>query len=122
MASWWADDAFWDAFAPYFFTVERIDRAAAQVEALVRLLGITPGASVLDLCCGIGRHAVEFARLGFAVTAVDRTAPFLARARKRAAREKVQLEFVQADMRDFLRPAAFDPVLEGADHDRRCRG
>jgi SAM-dependent methyltransferase len=111
MASWWADDAFWDAFAPYFFTPERVERAAAEVKALVRLLRINSGASVLDLCCGIGRHSVEFARLGYVVTAVDLTAPFLARARKRAESEKVKLEFVQADMRDFLRAAAFDAAV-----------
>jgi hypothetical protein len=63
MDSWWEDEAFWDAFAPYFFTPERVGRTTAEVEALVRLLGIAPGASLLDLCCGIGRHSVEFARL-----------------------------------------------------------
>jgi SAM-dependent methyltransferase len=54
---------------------------------------------------------VEFARLGYAVTGVDLTAPFLARALKLAEREKVTLEFVQADMRDFIRPAAFDGAV-----------
>jgi hypothetical protein len=37
MASWWADDALWDAFAPHFFTAERVERAAAELKALVRL-------------------------------------------------------------------------------------
>ncbi len=111
MTSWWGDDAFWDAIAPYFFTAERVDQAAADVEALVKLLHITPGARVLDLCCGIGRHSVEFARLGCGVTAVDLTAPFLLRARKRAEHENVQLEFVHADMREFLRPNAFDAAV-----------
>ncbi|HUO06478.1 MAG TPA: class I SAM-dependent methyltransferase [Candidatus Binataceae bacterium] len=111
MASWWEDDEFWKAFGSYFFTPDRVGRAAAEVEALVELLAITPGAKVLDLCCGIGRHSVEFARLGYTVTAVDLTAAFLARARKRAEREKVNLEFVQSDMRDFFRPAAFDAAV-----------
>ena len=111
MDPWWEDEAFWDAFAPYFFTPERVGRTSADVEALVRLLGIAPGASLLDLCCGIGRHSVEFARLGYAVTAVDLTAEFLTRARKRAEREKVQIEFLRADMRDFLRPCMFDAAI-----------
>jgi SAM-dependent methyltransferase len=109
--SWWADDAFWDAFAPYLFTTERVGQAAADAAALVKLLHINPGARVLDLCCGIGRHSVEFARLGHAVTAVDLTAAFLARARERAERENVQLELVHADMREFRRPDTFDAAV-----------
>jgi hypothetical protein len=50
MASWWEDEAFWDEFGPYFFTAERVGRSAAEVEAIVNILGITGGASVLDLC------------------------------------------------------------------------
>lgn len=32
---------------------------------------VPPGASVLDVACGAGRHAVYFARLGYAVTGID---------------------------------------------------
>ena len=111
MASWWQDEEFWNSFAPYFFTEERVKGTAAEVEKLVALLGIAPSAKVLDLCCGIGRHSVEFARLGYRVTAVDLTASFLAQARERAKREQVQVDFVQSDMRDFVRPGAFDAAV-----------
>lgn len=111
MASWWQEEEFWNSFAPYFFTEERVEGTAAEVEKLVALLGIAPSAKVLDLCCGIGRHSVEFARLGFRVTAVDLTASFLAQAREGAKREKVQVDFVQSDMRDFVRPGAFDAAV-----------
>ena len=37
-----------------------------------------PGASVLDVACGLGRHARWFAARGHAVTAIDRSAPALA--------------------------------------------
>ena len=111
MASWWQDEEFWNSFAPYFFTEERVEGTAAEVEKLVALLRIAPSAKVLDLCCGIGRHSVEFARLGYRVTAVDLTASFLAQARERAKREKVQVDFVQSDMRDFVRPGAFDAAV-----------
>jgi SAM-dependent methyltransferase len=111
MASWWQDEEFWNSFAPYFFTEERVEGTAAEVEKLVALLGIAPSAKVLDLCCGIGRHSVEFARLGYRVIAVDLTASFLAQARERAKREKVQIDFVQSDMRDFVCPGAFDAAV-----------
>jgi SAM-dependent methyltransferase len=111
MASWWQDEEFWNSFGPYFFTEERVEGSAAEVEKLVSLLDIAPGAAVLDLCCGIGRHSVEFARLGYRVTAVDLTTPFLAAARERAEREKLTIEFVRSDMRQFLRPVAFDAAV-----------
>jgi hypothetical protein len=42
----------WNSFAPYFFTEERVEGTAAEVNKIVALLGIAPGAKVLDLCCG----------------------------------------------------------------------
>ena len=88
-----------------------MEAAAAEVEKIVTLLGIAPGACLLDLCCGIGRHTIEFARLGYRVTAVDITAPFLTQARERAKREKVEVDFAQGDMREFTRPGAFDAAV-----------
>jgi SAM-dependent methyltransferase len=111
MVSWWQDQQFWETFAPYFFTRERVEAAAAEVEKIVTLLGIGPGAGVLDLCCGIGRHSIEFARLGYHVTAVDLNEAFIAQARERAKREKVEVDFVQGDMREFTRPGAFDAAI-----------
>src|SRR5206468_5375646 len=68
-------------------------------------------ASVLDLCCGPGRHSLEFARHGFQVTGVDRTARYLDAARAAATGEGLTVEFVQGDMPHFQRPAAFDVAL-----------
>jgi SAM-dependent methyltransferase len=78
---------------------------------MVTLLGLPSGASILDLCCGVGRHSLEFARRGFQVTGVDRTAAYLREACSRAAEEGLEVEFVQEDMRTFVRPGAFDAVI-----------
>ncbi|MBI3271589.1 MAG: class I SAM-dependent methyltransferase [Planctomycetes bacterium] len=64
-------------------TAERTRREVAFVE---RVLALAPGARVLDLCCGHGRHALELARRGYDVTGIDLSAPALELARK-AARE-----------------------------------
>jgi SAM-dependent methyltransferase len=42
-----------------------------QAEGLVRLVGLGPGADLLDCPCGYGRHSVEFARLGHHVVGAD---------------------------------------------------
>jgi SAM-dependent methyltransferase len=109
--AWHEDDAFWETMAPFLFTERRFASAPEQVDRFLDLLALPPGAAILDLCCGPGRHALELARRGFAVTAVDRTAAYLARAREGARREDLDIEFVAEDMRRFTRAGAFDAVI-----------
>src|ERR1035441_7575659 len=104
---WFEDEALWRELYPYVFPAERVAAAAGQVTQILALTGAAGGA-VLDLCCGPGRHAVEFARRGFQVTGVDRSRFLLERARERADAAGVAVEWVLDDMREFARPAAFD--------------
>ena len=108
---WHEQNAFWETVAPTLFTQRRWSDAPAEVEQVVSLLGIEPGAHILDLCCGVGRHSLELARRGFQVTGVDRTRLYLDRASRQAEAEGLQVEFVQSDMRTFCRPDAFDAVV-----------
>ncbi|HWA84366.1 MAG TPA: class I SAM-dependent methyltransferase [Fimbriimonadaceae bacterium] len=103
---WHEDDEFWKLAEPFMFDDIRIQSARPEVEQIVNLARIEPPASVLDLCCGPGRHSVEFARKGFAVTGVDRTARYLERARKAAG--GLPVEWVHEDARRFVRPGRFD--------------
>jgi SAM-dependent methyltransferase len=108
---WHEQDAFWETFEPVLFSRQRKSDAPAQVEKIIALLGIRPGAAVLDLCCGIGRHALELARCGFHVTGVDRTRAYLNKAAEQANAAGLEMEFVQEDMRTFCRPDTFDVVV-----------
>jgi SAM-dependent methyltransferase len=108
---WHEEDSFWETAGPLLFTERRWEYAPREVAAMVALLGLSPGASVLDLCCGVGRHSLELARSGFQVTGVDRTASYLEEARGRAAEEGLEIEFIQDDMRSFRRPESFDAIL-----------
>jgi SAM-dependent methyltransferase len=111
MTEWYEDDEFWESFAPYFFTADRLESSGAEADQLVKLLGVAPGGSVLDLCCGVGRHSIALARRGLAVTGVDRTRVFLDRAEVSARIEGVRVEWVQDDMRAFKRSNAFDGAI-----------
>lgn len=110
MPEWFADDAFWAAVYPFEFSAPVVDAGATQVDRAIGLAGVRVG-DALDLGCGPGRHAVPLARRGFRVTAVDLSAFHLARAHERAAAAGVDVELVQADMRVFARPDAFDLAL-----------
>jgi SAM-dependent methyltransferase len=59
----------------------------------------------LDLACGEGRNAIWLAKLGWLVTAVDYSEVALERARRLAAEQHVDVEWVQADVTSFA-PAA----------------
>ncbi|MFN0180435.1 MAG: class I SAM-dependent methyltransferase [Gemmatimonadales bacterium] len=73
---------------------------------------IPTGARVLDLACGSGRHAIAAAERGSTVVAVDRDPARLAEARTEAARRRLAIEWIQADLEgtwpDF---GQFDAVL-----------
>lgn len=63
-----------------------------------------PLGRALDLGCGTGDHAVELARRGWDVTAVDLVPRALDAARGKAARAGVDVRFLRADVTD-LAPA-----------------
>ncbi len=107
MTEWFESTDFWVDLYPYMFKPETFERAGEEVRLILELIGVdTP--RVLDLCCGPGRHAVAMAQAGHEVTGVDLTPFLLERARERAAEAGVDIEWIQADMREFVRPGAFE--------------
>jgi SAM-dependent methyltransferase len=111
MTDWFDQDEFWAEFAPVLFGPERWERTPDAANHVLERLGVAAGASILDLCCGPGRYALEFARRGFCVTGVDRTIAYLDEARRRADVEGLKVELVREDMRSFVRPGGFDAAV-----------
>lgn len=110
MSEWFEDESFWAETYPFTFPEKRFEAAGEEIDKIIHLVGFQ-GTAVLDLCCGPGRHAVVLAKSGYAVTAVDRTQFLLHKAKERAEAQGVAIEFVQEDMRNFVRPAAYDLAL-----------
>ena len=73
--------------------------APHEVDAVVRLLGMPAGCSVLDVCCGYGRHAIELARRGYRVTGIDLAPRQIEEAQLRARAAGVTARFVVGDAR-----------------------
>ncbi len=108
---WYQDDAFWHTFGPYLFTQQRFAHATVECDHVLALAKPPGGCRICDLCCGPGRHSLEFARRGFQVTGVDRTTAFLDQARQAADREALPIEWVREDLYAFERPDTFDLVV-----------
>ena len=110
MSEWFENEDFWTEMYPYMFPEERFESAEDQVDKILSLVEFS-GTHILDLCCGPGRHATILAERGFSVTGVDSTAFLLQKARGRANERKLDVEFVQDDMRRFVRSSSYDLVL-----------
>jgi SAM-dependent methyltransferase len=108
----WYTDFFDDDYLRIFGPLLPDERSADEVNAVVERLGLAPGARLLDLCCGPGRHAVPLAQLGYRVSGLDRSRRLLGRAAARAAGQGQRLDLVAADMRRLpFADASFDAVL-----------
>jgi SAM-dependent methyltransferase len=110
MNEWFEDESFWIETYPTLFTDERFESAEEEIEKILSLTKFQ-GRSVLDLCCGPGRHSLVLAGRGFSVTGVDRTLFLLEKARERAKASKLEVEWLLEDMRTYVRQDAYDLVL-----------
>lgn len=64
-------ERFFDAHAPIYAENAFTKNTVREVDFLLEELELSPGAAILDVGCGIGRHAVELAKRGYAVTGLD---------------------------------------------------
>jgi SAM-dependent methyltransferase len=87
------------------------ERTPIEVDQIEALLQLRPPRRILDLPCGQGRHAIELARRGYAVTGVDLSPYMLSVARDRAAVSGVRVRWLVGDMREALPGQSFDLVL-----------
>ncbi len=85
-----------------------VQDAAAAIPA--RLLGVTEGERVLDLCAAPGGKTMQLASRGATVTALDRSAPRLERLRENLARIGLTAEVTVADATAY-QAEPFDAVL-----------
>lgn len=74
-------------------------------------LKLKKGAKLLDLCCGPGRHAVEFAKKGLSVTGYDFSGEYLQEAARRAKKKKTALRLIRGDMRRLKFKDEFDAAV-----------
>jgi SAM-dependent methyltransferase len=94
----------------YLRTLPFLTPQATQAEAefVIEAMSLSPGAQVLDVGCGYGRHAMELAARGFHVVGLDLSTPLLVRGGEEAHRRGLTINFVRGDMRELDFEAQFD--------------
>jgi 2-polyprenyl-3-methyl-5-hydroxy-6-metoxy-1,4-benzoquinol methylase len=95
----------------YYHTLykHRNDEEAAQfIARIVGELSIQPGAQVLDLACGKGRHSITLNKLGFNVLGVDLAANSIEKAQ---VFKNESLQFAVHDMREIIASQKFAAIF-----------
>ncbi len=103
-------------FEEWFNTEEYLSvyrhRNDEDAERLIGLIlsniQLNDGADIIDLACGSGRHSLLFAERGYNVTAVDLSENLLNVAREAAESLRLDINFVNADLRNFCITSRFD--------------
>ncbi|MBM3327060.1 MAG: methyltransferase domain-containing protein [Calditrichaeota bacterium] len=93
-----------------------VDDAAitrTEVDLFTDILRLTVEQAMLDLCCGQGRHCLEFTRRGFRnIEGLDRSHYLIQRAKSAARSEGLSVRFREGDARKLpFIPDNFDVVI-----------
>ena len=69
------------------------------------------GCRILDVGCGTGRHSIELCKRGYRVTGIDLSDSMLAKAKEKAAAEKIDIVFMKQDARKLEFIQEFDLAI-----------
>jgi SAM-dependent methyltransferase len=89
-----------------FLRTQSPEWTAREVDFVARQAPQPAYRTLLDVCCGEGRHAIPLAERGYVVTGLDRDMAALSAAQERAAGLSVAARFVEGDMRDLAASVA----------------
>lgn len=105
---WWR--SFFEGPVVEFWLRAGPPQSATKEEAafVAEALGVAPGARLLDVPCGGGRHALALAARGYRVAGVDLSPDFLAAARASAEERELAIDWEHREMRDLPWTDAFD--------------
>jgi len=115
MAQWY-EDLFQD-FADKYDDESFTQGTTGEVDFFEQEIGFNKACRILDIGCGTGRHSIELARRGYAVTGIDLSESLLSKARKVALEKNLKIDFILQDARDFNFNESFDlaiMICEGA--------
>ena len=83
----------------------------AEVDFIVEEAILNPGSNILDLMCGYGRHALEFARRKINVTAVDNLPDYINEINEKSRSEQLPLQCICTDVLELQVDQKYDVVI-----------
>jgi SAM-dependent methyltransferase len=95
----WTHEYFERGYGQRWGLLAPSDRGRQEAAGLWTLLRLAPGARVIDIGCGHGKHALTLADCGAQVIGLDFAVALLDRARELAADRGTQVRWIRGDMR-----------------------
>jgi len=84
---------------------------AKDVDVIEDFVGLNPPLDILEVACGIGRYAIEFAKRGYRVVAIDLAKQLLDQAERAAQDANVAVEFRLQSASELTEKGHFDFIL-----------
>lgn len=97
MKKWYEE--YFENFAESYDREEYTKGTIGEVDFIEKETGFDKTVEILDIGCGTGRHAIELAKRGYRVTGIDLSESQLAKAREKALKQNVAIDFHRADAR-----------------------
>lgn len=110
-------EEFFDSHAPEYLNNCFTKRTEAEVDFIEEVFSLSKGSHILDMGCGVGRHAVELALRGYEVTGVDLSSNMLKEAKRAAEEAGVTAHFIHDNAAHYRAHEKFDGAIclcEGA--------
>ena len=88
-----------------------MNTSLADLDFYKRWMPENKDAQILELCCGTGRLTIPLAKDGYNIIGVDYTASMLEQANKKAIKEGLDLQLIEADIRTLELPGKYDLIF-----------
>ena len=103
---------FFSADSPYLnHPLLTPERTVKEMDFVLSQVNLSPGARVLDVGCGPGRHSIELARRGYDVVGIEPSAAMIQAAKVRATEASVAPTFRQVCGESFVASDEFDLAI-----------
>jgi len=82
-----------------------------ECDFIEKEMGFDKTLHILDIGCGTGRHSIELSKRGYRLTGVDLSESMLSKAREKAAKAGLDIEFARHDARRLPFDGDFDAAI-----------
>jgi len=107
---WWKD-FFGKEYVETYTEAGHFAATKKQTNFLIKYAFPKNTKTILDLCCGHGRHSIELAKKGYKVTGLDYSAYEINLAKQEAERKRLSIDFRRGDARNYRPGGKFDAVI-----------
>src|SRR4030042_4861246 len=115
MKQWY--EALFENYGQKYDRESFVQGTIGECDFIEQEIGFNKSIKILDVGCGTGRHSIELSKRGYNITGIDLSDSQLARAREKAGKQGLKIDFLKHDARNLPFNNEYDLVImlcEGA--------